>query len=121
MTNIARQAQRAGAQVLISTITPRASYNSQQNAYRAQVNAWVRAGSDCSGVCDHALDFDAVLRDPAQPNRILPALDSGDGIHPNPPATPASRARSTSRISSDGRRLVPAAAHEAKKGTDDDR
>ena len=83
MTNIARQVQRGGAQVLISTITPRASYSSQQNAYRAQVNAWVRAGSDCSGVCAHALDFDAVLRDPAQPNRILPALDA-DGIHPNP-------------------------------------
>jgi len=25
-----------------------------------------------------------VLRDPADPNRIKPSLDSGDGIHPNP-------------------------------------
>jgi len=84
MTNIAQQTHAAGAQVLISTITPRASYTAQQNTYREQVNAWVRAGQNCSGICDHALDFDAVLRDPAQPNRILPALDSGDGIHPNP-------------------------------------
>jgi lysophospholipase L1-like esterase len=44
----------------------------------------VRSGGDCSGFCDHALDFDAVLRDPAQVNRIRPDLDSGDGVHPNP-------------------------------------
>ena len=28
------------------------------------------------------LDFDAVLRDPARPSRILPAYDSGDHLHP---------------------------------------
>lgn len=69
--------------VLIATITPRGSYTTVQNAARAQVNAWVRQGNDCSGSCDGSLDFDRVVRDPAQPNRIAPALDSGDGVHPN--------------------------------------
>jgi lysophospholipase L1-like esterase len=29
------------------------------------------------------IDFDAVVRDPAHPTRILPAFDSGDHLHPN--------------------------------------
>ena len=27
-------------------------------------------------------DFDALLRDPANPARLLPAFDSGDHLHP---------------------------------------
>lgn len=84
MRDTVRQAHAASVRVLISTITPRASYTAGQNAYRASVNAWIRDGGNCSGQCNHALDFDAVVRDPGQPNRIAPALDSGDGIHPNP-------------------------------------
>ena len=29
------------------------------------------------------LDFDAAVRDPSQPTRILPAYDGGDHLHPN--------------------------------------
>jgi lysophospholipase L1-like esterase len=47
------------------------------------VNAWVRAGGNCSGACAAVMDFDTVLRDPADPSRMRPELDSGDGIHPN--------------------------------------
>ncbi len=84
MRDTIRQAHAAGARVFITSITPRASYSETQNADRALVNAWVAKGGNCSGECDHALDFDAVVRDPGQPNRIAPSLDSGDGIHPNP-------------------------------------
>ncbi len=79
----ARQARAAGVRVLFSTITPRAQYTAVQNAARAEVNRWVRQGGDCGGACDRSLDFDAVVRDPGQPDRIAPALDSGDGVHPN--------------------------------------
>ena len=41
-------------------------------------NAWIRG----AGVYDGVLDFDAVVRDPAQPSRMLPAYDSGDHLHP---------------------------------------
>jgi lysophospholipase L1-like esterase len=34
-------------------------------------------------VFDAVVDFDAVLRDPAHPARLLPAYDSGDNLHPN--------------------------------------
>jgi lysophospholipase L1-like esterase len=45
---------------------------------RQALNAWMRT----SGEYDAVIDFDRVLRDPNQPSRILPALDSGDHGHP---------------------------------------
>ena len=80
--SILRQAEAHGVGVLISTVTPRASYTAAQNAQREKVNAWVREQGGCGGECHRSLDFDAVVRDPADPNRIDPQLDSGDGIHP---------------------------------------
>jgi lysophospholipase L1-like esterase len=29
------------------------------------------------------IDFDAVIRDPAQPTKFIPAFNSGDNLHPN--------------------------------------
>jgi len=43
------------------------------------VNHWIRE----SGAFDAVIDFDAVLRDPAQPSRLLPLADTGDHLHPN--------------------------------------
>jgi lysophospholipase L1-like esterase len=80
---ILRQAHSRNVKVLISTITPRASYTARQNAERQRVNAWVRRAGSCSRECDNALDFDRVIRDPENPNQIDPKVDSGDGIHPN--------------------------------------
>src|SRR3546814_14984798 len=40
-----------------------------------------------SDVCSSDLgviDFDRAVRDPAQPERLLPAYDSGDHLHPSP-------------------------------------
>ena len=46
---------------------------------RQALNTWIRT----SKAYDAVIDFDAVVRDPAQPSRILPAFDSGDHLHPN--------------------------------------
>jgi lysophospholipase L1-like esterase len=46
---------------------------------RQLVNRFVRT----SGAYDAVIDFDAVLRDPAQPTRLRPEYDSGDHVHPN--------------------------------------
>jgi lysophospholipase L1-like esterase len=45
---------------------------------RQAVNRWIRE----SGEFDAVADFDALLRDPAHPSRLLPAYDSGDHLHP---------------------------------------
>lgn len=46
---------------------------------RQIVNSWIRN----SGAFDAVIDFDAVVRDPANPTKILPAYDVGDHLHPN--------------------------------------
>ena len=51
----------------------------EREAARQTVNRWIRG----SGAFDAVIDFDAVLRDPAQPARLLPTADTGDHLHPN--------------------------------------
>jgi lysophospholipase L1-like esterase len=43
------------------------------------VNKWIRG----SGAYDAVADFDAVVRDPANPKHIKAEFDSGDHLHPN--------------------------------------
>jgi lysophospholipase L1-like esterase len=71
--------------VIGATITPFGGSGYSQpgkesEADRQAVNAWIRA----SGHFDALLDFDEVVRDPSQPDRMLPADDSGDHLHPSP-------------------------------------
>jgi lysophospholipase L1-like esterase len=49
-------------------------------AKRNAINDWIRTGADAVGV----VDFHGVLRDPDDPDRLLPAYDSGDHLHPSP-------------------------------------
>jgi lysophospholipase L1-like esterase len=46
---------------------------------RQAINRFIRT----SGAFDGVIDFDAAVRDPAHPTRLLPAFDSGDHLHPN--------------------------------------
>lgn len=46
---------------------------------RADVNAAIRAG-----LGDGYIDFDAAVRDPADPARLAPEFDGGDGLHLSP-------------------------------------
>ncbi|MCG7348360.1 SGNH/GDSL hydrolase family protein [Sphingomonas sp. ACRSK] len=48
-------------------------------AARQEINRFIRT----SGTFDAVIDFDTVMRDPAQPDRLAPALDSGDHLHPS--------------------------------------
>ena len=48
-------------------------------ADRQAVNRWIRT----PGHFDAVIDFDEALRDPARPERLLPAYDSGDHLHPS--------------------------------------
>jgi lysophospholipase L1-like esterase len=51
----------------------------EREAARQSVNQWIRE----SGAFDAVIDFDAALRDPAAPRRLLPWADTGDHLHPN--------------------------------------
>ncbi|MER6978554.1 GDSL-type esterase/lipase family protein [Streptomyces carpinensis] len=50
-------------------------YGEQQ---RLTVNQWIRTSGAFGGV----IDFDKVVRDPANPSYMLAAYDSGDHLHP---------------------------------------
>ncbi len=49
-------------------------------ADRQAINQWIRA----PGHFDAVIDFDGAMRDPEHPDRLLPAFDSGDHLHPSP-------------------------------------
>jgi len=46
---------------------------------REALNEWIRH----SGAFDGVVDFDKAVRDPASPQKMLPAYDSGDHLHPS--------------------------------------
>ena len=82
---IIQRAHAHGIRVYGATVTPDGGSDyyhpdAQSEADREAVNDWIRA----PGHFDAVLDFDKVMRDPQQPDRMLPALDCGDHLHPNP-------------------------------------
>jgi lysophospholipase L1-like esterase len=82
---IIERAHAHGLRVYGATITPYSGSGyyhpgSLSEADRLAVNAWIRA----AGHFDAVIDFDAVVRDPAHPEQLLPAFDCGDHLHPSP-------------------------------------
>lgn len=80
------RAHAHGIEVIGATITPfEGSFYDRRpglpvEADWKEINAWIRA----PGHFDAVLDFAKVIEDPSQPDRLLPAYDSGDHLHPNP-------------------------------------
>ncbi|MEU4429023.1 GDSL-type esterase/lipase family protein, partial [Actinoplanes sp. NPDC024001] len=81
---IIARGRAAGVRVLGGTLLPMAgaprAYDTAANQVeRDRFNAWMRMAGEYDGV----IDFDAAVRDPADPRRLLPAYDCGDHLHPN--------------------------------------
>jgi lysophospholipase L1-like esterase len=79
------RAHTHGIRVIGATITPYVGSDyyhpgPANEADRQTVNHWIRA----SGHFDAVLDFDKVVRDPSRSDRLLPAYDCGDHLHPSP-------------------------------------
>lgn len=71
-----------GLNIIGGTLTPfkGATYYYEEGEEKRQtVNHWIRT----SGAFDGVVDFDKVIRDPDDPQRMLPKYDSGDNIHPS--------------------------------------
>jgi lysophospholipase L1-like esterase len=82
---LVERAHAHGICMIGATITPYSGSdyyrpNMENEADRQAINNWIRQ----SGVYDAVVDFDATLRDPAQPQRLLREFDKGDGLHPSP-------------------------------------
>lgn len=81
LRQIARDSRAAGLTVIGGTITPFKgwySYSPEQEATRQAVNDWIRTSDELDAV----VDFDETIRDPEDPQRMLPRYDSGDHLHP---------------------------------------
>lgn len=79
---IVTRAHALGLRVVGATITPyggHPAWTEAREAVRQEVNAFLRQG----GLFDAVADFDAAVRDPADPYRIRPAYDPGDHLHFN--------------------------------------
>ncbi|ROP42607.1 SGNH/GDSL hydrolase family protein [Saccharothrix texasensis] len=78
------RAHDQGLRIHGGTITPFRGdtfgfFSPENEAARQTVNHWIRTGGEYDGV----IDFDRAVRDPHLPDRLLPAYDSGDHLHPN--------------------------------------
>ena len=79
---LSMRARNAGLRVFGATITPFGSsavpglFTPENEARRQAVNRWIRT----SGAFDGVIDFEAAVRDPSNPARLLPAYDA-DGVH----------------------------------------
>lgn len=80
-----RKAHQRGMKIYGATIAPYfgSFYDNGdffREAARQTINKWIRE----SGQFDGVIDFDSVLRDPANPSKMNPAYHCGDWLHPNP-------------------------------------
>jgi lysophospholipase L1-like esterase len=83
------RARNKGVRVIGTTIPPFENavysdktlvvYTSAKELVRQKVNSWIRTTKEFDGM----VDFDAVVRDPDRPSRLLSRFDSGDHLHTN--------------------------------------
>lgn len=79
------QAKAKGVKALVATLTPFKGtifpgyYSDAGEAKRLAVNNFIRTNSTIDGV----VDFDAAIRNPADPGSMLAQYDFGDHLHPN--------------------------------------
>ncbi|MGC4027913.1 MAG: SGNH/GDSL hydrolase family protein [Steroidobacteraceae bacterium] len=79
------RAHEHGIKVIGSTLTPFKGtdapgyYMDSKEPIRQAVNEWIRT----SGAFDAVIDWDRTLRDPADPQRMLPRYAARDNLHPS--------------------------------------
>jgi lysophospholipase L1-like esterase len=76
------RAHTHGLKIVGCTLTPYEGANYYREDFekvREDVNAWIRT----PGNFDAVVDFEAAVRDPADPKKIRAEFDPGDHLHPN--------------------------------------
>ena len=78
------RAHEKGLKIFGATLTPFEGtsfpgyFTPEKEAKRKAINTWIRTGKAFDGV----IDFEKAVRDPQHPDRMLPAYDGGDHLHP---------------------------------------
>lgn len=85
MKKIADEVHAKGLRIYAGTLTPYQGttfpdyFTEEGEITRDKVNEWIHS----SGVFDGVIDFEKALVDPTNSDKILPAYDVGDRLHPN--------------------------------------
>ena len=88
MQDIIGRVKARGVKIMGATIIPRhnraatganSGWDAAKTRVRNEVNEWIRTRAGFDGV----IDFDKVVKDPANPDMILPAYNCDD-VHPDP-------------------------------------
>jgi lysophospholipase L1-like esterase len=85
LAQFVERAHEHGIRVFGATLTPfenttlEGFFSPEKEVKRQAVNRWIRTARKFDAV----IDFDAAIRDPGHPARILPAFDGGDHLHPS--------------------------------------
>ena len=83
LRQVIERAHARGVRIIGATLTPNEGstypgfFTPAGEAERQAVNQWIRT----SGAYDGVIDFDAAVRDPSDPARLLPAYASPDNTH----------------------------------------
>jgi lysophospholipase L1-like esterase len=82
---LVRKARAAGVKIYGGTLLPfegagQGYFAPDKEQVRQAVNGWIRSSGELDGV----LDFEAAVRDPDRPARLLAAYDDGDHLHLTP-------------------------------------
>jgi|tagenome__1003787_1003787.scaffolds.fasta_scaffold20812434_1 lysophospholipase L1-like esterase len=87
LRQINQQVRERGIQVIMGTLGPfngftvaTGVWTPEKEATRNAVNTYLR---EHRSEFDAVVDFDKILRDPADPTKVKPEFDAGDHIHPN--------------------------------------
>ena len=83
MKQLIERAHEHGIKIFGATLTPfegaaRGYFTPEKENKRKALNEWIRTGKAFDGV----IDFEKAVRDPQHPDRMMPAYDSGDHLHP---------------------------------------
>ncbi|HET6981865.1 MAG TPA: SGNH/GDSL hydrolase family protein [Myxococcaceae bacterium] len=77
-----RQARASGVKIYGGTLLPfegaaSGYFTPDKETVRQAVNGWIRSTREFDAV----IDFEAAVRDPSRPSRLLPDYDDGDHLH----------------------------------------
>ena len=78
------RAHETGLKIFGATLTPFVGttipnyFTPEKEVKRTKVNDWIHTGNAFDGV----IDFEKAVRDPQNPDRMLPLYDGGDRLHP---------------------------------------
>ena len=83
---IIKKAHEKNIKIFAGTILPFKQYrlyNDQKNTVRNKINDWIRNCKNIEQGFDDFIDFDLIIRDEDDINKIKDIYNSGDGAHPN--------------------------------------